>query len=33
MGRESEKRKSKSKFESFFSIRKKTPKAGRITCD
>ena len=30
MGKQSEKRKSKSRFESFFSIRKKTPKTGRI---
>ncbi|HZX14569.1 MAG TPA: hypothetical protein VFF49_09255 [Thermodesulfobacteriota bacterium] len=30
MGRESEKRKSESKFQSFYSLRKKTPKAGRV---
>jgi len=30
MGKQSEKRKPKSKFESFFSLRKKTPKTGRI---
>ena len=30
MGKQSEKRKSKSKFESFFSLRKKTPKAGCV---
>ena len=30
MGMESEKRKSESKFQSFFSLRKKTAKAGRV---
>ena len=29
MGKQSEKRKPKSKFDSFFSLRKKTAKAGR----
>jgi len=30
MGKQSEKRKSESKFQSFFSLRKKTPKAGCV---
>ncbi len=30
MGKQSEKRKSKSKFQSFFSLRKKTAKAGQV---